>query len=104
MGACRSGCGVGEAPYSQGRGATRVCETVLIFRCGGIGKGAKPLRFAPNADTSRRLETPASCQWAASVLPRATKRCNNILKLSAGHTDAVLSGVPSAGAQREGMR
>src|SRR5262245_24140771 len=33
MGACRSGCGLGEAAYAQGRGAARVCETVLIFRC-----------------------------------------------------------------------
>jgi hypothetical protein len=48
---------------------------------------------------SGRLEASASCQWATSVLPRATKRCNNILKLSAGHTDAVLRGMPSAGAQ-----
>jgi len=38
VGACRAGCGLGEASYSQGRGATRVCETVLIFRCAGIGK------------------------------------------------------------------
>src|SRR5262249_59598014 len=30
VGACRSGCGVGEAAYAQGRGGTRVCATVLI--------------------------------------------------------------------------
>src|SRR5262249_26258524 len=30
VGACRSGCGVGEAAYAQGWGATRVCATVLI--------------------------------------------------------------------------
>jgi len=39
VGACRSGCGLGEASYSQGWGATRVRETVLMFRCAGIGKG-----------------------------------------------------------------
>src|SRR5262245_19355124 len=33
MGACRPGCGLGEAAYAQGRGAARVRETVLIFRC-----------------------------------------------------------------------
>jgi hypothetical protein len=34
VGAGRAGCGLGEAPYSQGWSETRVCQTVLIFPMG----------------------------------------------------------------------